>query len=470
MKKSNPALQAQIQKCICYGVTALVVVICSMVLYFSIDRITGLRHFVRAIGGALMPVTVGVIIAYLLSPVYNFLHRTLHPRLKKLVSVKAADRWAKGLSVLFSLVFLLLVLYALLAMIIPQLIDSVVTLSKSVPAYIRQIRTWLNVLLEDYPELQTVVVNAFNAATIKAQEWASSHLDFETIFSDSLQDFLSNAWGVVTNISAGVKDLLVFLKNFVIGLIIAIYLLAAKQKMCGRAKRLIYTILPCRMANIVLENCRFAHRTMSGFISGKILDSMIIGVLCFAGCSILQIPYALLVSVIIGVTNIVPFFGPFIGAIPCALFILIISPYKCLVFVILILVLQQFDGNILGPKILGNSTGLSSFWVIFSLLLFGGLFGFAGMVLGCPIWAVICHIVDEITQYALRQKGLSTDVEDYELLGQIENGEYQRVPDPALQRVTPEQSADEKHAHGLLDRLWRHTPPTQEEPKEETED
>ncbi|MCD8145072.1 MAG: AI-2E family transporter [Oscillospiraceae bacterium] len=433
MKKSNPELQAQIRKCICYGVTALLVIACALILYFCIERISGLRSFVGTVTAALMPIVWGVVIAYLLSPSYNFLHRHLYPALGKRCSEKTARGWAKGLSIFLSLLLLVLILYALIAMMVPRLIDSIVRFVNSIPTYIQQMRGALNVLLADYPEVHAAVLGAFNSATSYAQNWINTHLDFESITNDSLQELLANAWDMIYSISAGVKNIVVFLKNFIIGIIVAVYVLASKQHMCGQGKKLIYTIFPRKAANIILENCRFAHHAMSGFISGKLLDSVIIGVLCFIGCSVLSIPYALLVSVIIGVTNVVPFFGPFIGAIPSALFILLVDPVKCLAFVIFILILQQFDGNILGPKILGDYTGLNSFWAIFALLLFGGLFGVPGMILGCPVFAVMYHILDEVSQALLHRKGMSTDTGDYELLGSVENGTYQKVPDPAYE-------------------------------------
>lgn len=186
---------------------------------------------------------------------------------------------------------------------------------------------------------------------------------------------------------------LTFFKNVFIGIIIAIYVLNSKQLFAAQAKKLLYGCLSTRRANIVLDNARFTHRVFGGFINGKLLDSLIIGILCFVGMTALRMPYAMLISVVVGVTNIIPFFGPFIGAIPSGLLILLIDPLKALYFVLFILALQQFDGNILGPKILGDSTGLSSFWVIVCILLAGGLFGFVGMVVGVPLFAVLYSIL-----------------------------------------------------------------------------
>ena len=184
---------------------------------------------------------------------------------------------------------------------------------------------------------------------------------------------------------------------------------------------IIYGAFPLKIANKVIEECRFVHHVFGGFIIGKLLDSLIIGILCFILLTIMKMPYVLLVSVIVGVTNISPFFGPFIGAIPSAFLILLVSPRQCLYFIGLILLLQQFDGNILGPKILGDSTGVSSFWVLFSILLFGGLFGFVGMIIGVPTFAVFYRLTTELVTYLLGKKELSADISSYERLDYIDN-------------------------------------------------
>ena len=217
----------------------------------------------------------------------------------------------------------------------------------------------------------------------------------------------------LTNLMSGLLGTLTFFKNVFIGIIIAIYVLNSKQLFAAQAKKLLYGCLSTRRANIVLDNARFTHRVFGGFINGKILDSAIIGVLCYIGCLIFKFPSALLVSVIIGVTNVIPFFGPFIGAIPATLLILIQSPIKALWFVLFVLVLQQLDGNIIGPKILGNTTGLSSFWVLFAILLFGGLWGFVGMIVGVPLFAVIYDVIKKLVIHGLQRNQELTLLNSY---------------------------------------------------------
>ena len=226
----------------------------------------------------------------------------------------------------------------------------------------------------------------------------------------SVQEIISE---VSTSLIGSVVDLLVWLFNFIIGIIISIYLLSSKELFCAQAKKITYALLREERANNLINNMRFANKTFGGFLIGKILDSFIIGILCFIGTSVLKIPYALLISVIVGVTNIIPFFGPYLGAIPCALILIMINPIKCVVFLIFVLVLQQFDGNVLGPKILGNSTGLSSFWVIFSITVFGGLFGVLGMFVGVPVFAVIYAAIKTFVSQRLVKKNLPADTNYY---------------------------------------------------------
>ena len=202
------------------------------------------------------------------------------------------------------------------------------------------------------------------------------------------------------------------------------YLYFRKQRtVCGPGKKIVYALFETDAANAIISDVRFTHRTFSGFMVGKVIDSIIIGIICFFGISMMDIPYAILISVIVGITNIIPFFGPYLGAIPSALLILMVNPLQCLYFIIFILVLQQFDGNVLGPKILGNSTGLSSFWVIFSITLFGGLFGILGMIAGVPIFAVIYAGIKAFINQMLLQKKLPTDTSEYLDVGSIEKGE-----------------------------------------------
>ena len=230
--------------------------------------------------------------------------------------------------------------------------------------------------------------------------YAALNTNLDTWIKNTLLPSMQN---ILSGAALGVLNVVVVLKNLIIGIIVAVYMLASRKRFVQQGKMVLYSVVKPRWASLITEEVKYADRMFGGFINGKILDSAIIGLLCYIGCLIFKFPSALLVSVIIGVTNVIPFFGPFIGAIPATLLILIQNPIKALWFVLFVLVLQQLDGNIIGPKILGNTTGLSSFWVLFAILLFGGLWGFAGMIVGVPLFAVIYDVIKKLVIYGLRR-------------------------------------------------------------------
>ena len=327
------------------------------------------------------------VIAYLLKPVCN----CVEDFLRRLLPEKMGTA-ANMLAVTISLLFGILVVYALIMMIVPQLITSVTTLYYTA-------RNNLNDFV-DWASHQEIIASN------------QKLLDFIETSYDNLQDTLDNlvrtklvpsVQSLLSGAALGVMSFVTFLKNIVIGLIVSVYLLASRKKFGQQGKLILYSLVKPRWANLIMEEIRYADRMFGGFINGKILDSAIIGVLCYIACLIFKFPSALLVSVIIGVTNVIPFFGPFIGAIPATLLILIQNPIKALWFVLFVLVLQQVDGNIIGPKILGNTTGLSSFWVLFAILLFGGLWGFVGMIIGVPLFAVIYDVLKKFVFHGLRR-------------------------------------------------------------------
>ena len=212
--------------------------------------------------------------------------------------------------------------------------------------------------------------------------------------------------------SIGVIGIL-FRFDLIVGIIVSIYLMTMKEKSLARCCKAVYALFDEKKANAVVHGTRQVDRIFSGFVRGKLLDSLIIGALCFIGGSILKLPYTPLVSVVVGVTNVIPFFGPFLGAIPSAFLILLVSPKQCLIFVIFIVVLQQFDGNILGPKILGDATGISSFWVIVAILVGGGFGGVLGMFIGVPVFACAQELLKYLMDKRLRKRNMPTEAYAY---------------------------------------------------------
>ena len=304
---------------------------------------------------------------------------------------------------------MIVVVVSLSSMIIPQLYSSIVGIINMMPVYFQNVYDWLTEFFVNNPPVEQAILNIYEQSAQYFQSW------METDLMSNLSNFqnFQNIEKIVGGVSSGVMNVITLTKNMLIGLIVMIYLLNIKESLSAQGKKFIYSVLPLKAANIVVAEFQFIKKAFSGFIIGKLIDSLIIGILCFILMNLFKLPYELLISVIIGVTNIIPFFGPFIGAVPCAILVFLISPKQCLYFIGLILVLQQFDGNILGPKILGESTGLASFWVLFSIILFGGLFGFAGMVLGVPVFAMIYSIIRRLVCYGLRRHKLPTETEVY---------------------------------------------------------
>ena len=276
-------------------------------------------------------------------------------------------------------------------MVIPSLFQSVYTIALMIPDSLQSASDWLLIYFGDNEVLSNYISELSGELSATLTNWLSGSV-------------LPGLQAVIGSVASGVGSLITLCKNFVIGIIVAIYLLMGRKKFAEQSKKLVRSIAPKKWADAILEEVTYADKMFSGFIGGRIYDSLIIGVICFVGMLILRIPYPGLVSVIVGVTNIIPFFGPFIGAVPSFLLILIVKPVKALIFLVFVVILQQFDGNILGPRILGNVTGLSSFWVLFSILFFGGMFGFIGMLIGVPVFAVIYDVARKLVYKGLEHR------------------------------------------------------------------
>lgn len=397
------------KKYLYWGLTAVLVIIVSILFYYILFHSASLSHAIHSFLKISMPIIDGLILAYLMTPILNTIERKLvgpiYAKCKVPMTKKSRKRM-RMISILLTIYVVCIIAYEFFSLIIPELIRSVQSIIFQFPMYIRNLTVWASGLLENNLDLEEMVNELF------------------LNYSEKITDFLNTSLlprinELIISLSSGVIGFLKGMWNFVIGFIISIYILGSKETFAGQAKKITYAFLDSATANQLISNFRFIHTTFSGFISGKIVDSIIIGIICFICTSIIGTPYAILVSVIIGVTNIIPFFGPWLGAIPSALLILMVNPIQCLYFIILILIIQQFDGNILGPKILGDSTGLSSFWVIFSITIFGGLFGILGMVVGVPIFAVFYAGFRALVNKKLAAKDLPTETKPYLTVGSI---------------------------------------------------
>ncbi|MCI8635902.1 MAG: AI-2E family transporter [Eubacterium sp.] len=401
LKNKKKIPEWDLNKYIAIAVIAFVTICSCMLFFFFIYRYHGLTAYWQKLVAVLQPIIMGCITAYLLNPVMMFLETHLlvflQPRMK---SEKKAKKTARSIATGGALVFFLLIIFVLLDILIPELITSIQGMAASLPAEVNSFIAWSRKTLSGDSKLAEMLGSGLVTFTNYMEQWLQ-------------MDVMPQINSYIASITTGVISLVKTLFNFVIGLVIAIYLLTSKETFIGQGKKIVYAVLPPKVGNHVIKTLRITHSMFGGFISGKILDSAIIGVIAYVGLLLMKMPYSLLVAVIVGVTNIVPFFGPFIGAVPGVILIALAEPIKGLYFLIFVFVLQQVDGNIIGPKILGDSTGLSSFWVVFAILVGGGLFGFMGMLLGVPTFAVIYYLIREIVAYVLRRRRLPEDTVDY---------------------------------------------------------
>ena len=411
------------ERYIYWGITSILVIAAAILIVFFLLEIDRVKQFMDHLMTILSPIIFGAVLAFLVSPIYNKTKKAVDALVANTPKKEEKYGWVGRISAtLASLLFVAVIVVSLCYLIIPQLYLSIVGIVENMSVYIQNISNWLMDIFENNPELESEVLAIYQDSISRVQAWATANL----IPNVENKDVIQNLEKIVGSVSSGVFGVVTLVKNALIGLIVMVYLLNLKRTLAAQGKQMIYAFLPLPVANETVKEFRFIHKVFSGFILGKLIDSLIIGVLCFVLMKILHLPFELLISVIVGVTNIIPFFGPFIGAIPSSILVFLISPKQCLVFVILILALQQFDGNILGPKILGNSTGLPSFWVLTSILVFGGLFGFVGMIIAVPMTAVIFDLFAKLQYYRLRRKNLSPDTREYEDLKRIDEktGQY----------------------------------------------
>ena len=362
----------------------------SILVFFLVYRFQGVGDVFQRLKDILAPFIYGGVVAYLLRPVCNFyeglLLKYLPAKLKKT---------GRTLSIALSLATGILAVYAVIIMIAPELYNSILSLWTTLPAKISAFLAWAR---EAFGENENIVqlLHLFDTSA------STLYQDLEKWVSETIAPYISS---IVSGVGSSVTKILQFLYDLLIGLIVACYLLASRKKFARQSVLMVRSVLKPRWADLFLSEVAFIDRMFGGFIDGKILDSAIIGVLCYLGCTIFRFPNSLLVSAIVGITNVIPFFGPFIGGIPATLLIMIEDPVKGLWFGLFVLALQQLDGNVIGPAILGDRTGLSSFWVLFAIILCGGLWGIAGMVICVPMFAVIYDTVKKLVRRGLHKKG-----------------------------------------------------------------
>lgn len=442
-----------------WGLTAFLVIAAGICFYYFLFHGTNIKKGVDTIISILMPIVFGFAMSYLMTPVLNTIeYRILIPLCNKCKIKESQKRgkFIRAFGIILTIFLFIAIIYCLISMMLSQIVPSIANIVSNFDRYINNFTKWLNKLLSDYPKIESTVLKTVDRYSGELEIWLNNSV-------------LSKSSALLKTVSLSVIGVLKLLWNTVIGLVISVYVLASKEKFAGQAKKLTFAIFDKGFANLIINNFRFTHKTFIGFISGKVLDSIIIGLLCFIGTSLLHTPYAALVSLIVGVTNVIPFFGPYLGAIPCTILIFVVDPLhalNCVYFAVFILILQQFDGNILGPKILGDSTGLASFWIIFSITLFGGLFGVMGMIVGVPIFAVFYAAVKSFVNFRLRKKQIPQETSTYiDIAAITDDGIYEYTPDYKLAKAEKGKSKFGKEFLYSLDDLARIT--AEEKKKEE---
>ncbi len=412
------------------GMTYFLVIAAGILFYFALLRVGDLSSGVFTVIGVLKPIIYGLVLAYLLNPIIKRVDGFLIPFLnKRMENQKKVKSISRTLGILLAFIILIAIISALCNMLIPELYQSIRDLVITLPGQLNGLMDSLNKIEFDNSTTGTLLRTAIQEGASMFQNWLRT-------------DLLQQMNGIMSSLTVGIINAVSEIFSFFIGMIVSIYVLYSKETFVRQSKKVVYALLSARHANLLLHLTQKSNEMFGGFIIGKIINSAIIGVLCFFGVTLLKMPYPLLVSVIIGVTDIIPFFGPYIGGIPCTILILLTDPIKGIYFVIFIFLLQQLDGNFIGPKILGSSTGLSAFWVIFSILVGGGLFGFPGMLMGVPTFAVVYYIVQMVINSRLERKKLPLSSAYYDEYSYVDDsGEYV----PSKSQIKGQEEADSQN-------------------------
>ena len=422
------------KKYLYWGVTAFCVIAASIVFFLILSKISAIKGFFGIILKVIKPVLYGLLFAYLMNPLVKTFERPILVQWGEKIYGKDSRKsrsFARCIAILLALVLVLLIVIGLLWLVLPRLYESIQTLVTNLPLYFDRMRSTVEEIFKANQDVEDYVLGLFDNLS-------------QTLSSFLSGDLVNELKTVLVSITSSVYAVVMEIVYIAIGFIVAVYILTSKERFAAQTKKVLYSIFDVQHATDIIEEAHEVNEIFIGFVSGKILDSLIIGVICYISLNIIQMPYKELVSVIVGVTNIIPFFGPFIGAVPSAFLILLVDPFKCLIFVIYILILQQIDGNIIGPKILGQNTGLSSFWVICAILVGGGLFGFAGMLFGVPVFAVIYRSVKRAVEHSLKKKDVPVKTSDFLKIAYLDSVTGEPVSLETVAREKEQKKAEEQ--------------------------
>ena len=393
------------------------IVIILIYLFYNLNVVFAI---IKKIIGILTPIIIGLVLAYIMNPLYNIVESSIIKRKNKYFQDNSKKaKFAKIVATFTSVVAIIFISTGLIFLLVPQLYHSIASFIGRAGGYIDGLKNNLiNMNNDSTPDFVKFISNQLMEFMTNMKDTFANmtNVSGKTTSTTDYNLFDISTLKVLTEgISQGVFSSFKWMLNALVGLVVMIYVLNMKLELLTNTKRILYALFDKKIADKIRDEVNFADKVFSGFIYGKIIDSAIIGVICYICCLLMNMPYTILVSVIVGVTNVIPFFGPFIGAIPSFFIILLDQPltWRPYVFILFIFILQQLDGNVIGPKILGDKTGVGSFWVLFSILLFGGLFGFIGMIIAVPLWAIITRLFDEFISHKLVKRGYPATLEEY---------------------------------------------------------
>lgn len=398
------------------GLISLAVIVLALLFNYVLQHNAEMMSFKETVRGTMWPIVMGCVLAYLLNPILHFFEDYFFIPLGKVFykdpkKEEKKKKFARALAIFCTIIFLLVIVVGGLYLVVPQVYQSLLKIVTDAPVYYDEIQSWVNSLNPENSEVSRYVLMGIDRLYSQAIDYLNN-------------DILPNMDKIVAGVTSGIVGGLKLILNLVLALIISVYVMAGKEKLISVAKKLVYSIFSIRNANKVLDGMRYANQVFGGFVNGKIIDSFIIGAICYVFMVIVDFDYTVLISIVIGVTNVIPYFGPFIGAIPSSLILLMVDPKQGIIFAVFVIILQQVDGNIIGPLILGDRLKLSSMWILFAILVGGGFFGVIGMILGAPCFACIYTFVSTLCKSKLMEKKLPTDTKVYYELESVvpENG------------------------------------------------
>jgi predicted PurR-regulated permease PerM len=428
------------KKYIRIGVIALLVVLIAIFFQFTLEHETRVEETRTVIKNTLAPILYGFLLAYLLNPILHFFEGYFFTPLSELCwrapeKQQTRAKFSRTLGIICTILLFLIMIVGGLYLVLPQLYQSLVKIVSDAPTYYASVQQWVDSLDPNQSDASKYFLLGLDQAYNQALLYLNDNI-------------IPNMDKIVASITSGIVVGVKLLLNLILALIISIYVMAEKEILVGVCKKLLYSVLRTDHANKALGGIRYADQVFGGFINGKLIDSFIIGGICYVFMQILGMEYTVLISIIIGVTNVIPYFGPFIGAIPSILILLMVDVRQGLIFALFVVILQQIDGNIIGPLIIGDRLNLSSMWILFAILIGGGFFGVPGMILGAPCFACIYTLIRELCRERLEKKKLPVETAAYYRVEHIENQQLvplERKPMKGMER-TKRGNAKEKGA------------------------